>query len=158
MRGQPDTPTADFIVEAVKRALAEGRTRYPDNHGEPRLRTAIAEKLRRDNGLSYDPATEILVTDGATCGIYAALGALLQPGNEVCCPIRFTMPTLRPFSLGRPAGQRNRPSTRAALPLTGRRWKAHTPRTRLLLLNTPWNPVGSVLSQRVGGNGVCRGP
>src|SRR3712207_2923970 len=65
MRGQPDTPTAAHIVEAAEKALRDGHTGYPDNQGEMILRQAIAEKLWRDNGLTYDPAREILVTDGA---------------------------------------------------------------------------------------------
>src|SRR5881396_406564 len=79
MRGQPDTPTPPHIVEAAIKALRDGHTGYPDNQGEPILRQAVAEKLQRDQGLTYDPDREILITDGATCGIYLALGALLEP-------------------------------------------------------------------------------
>src|SRR2546423_15561540 len=81
MRGQPDTPTPAHIVEAAFRALRDGRTGYPDNQGEPALRRAVAEKLARDQGLHYEPETEILITDGATAGIAVALAALLQPGD-----------------------------------------------------------------------------
>src|SRR5262249_30281414 len=80
LRGQPDSPTPPHIVEAAQQALRNGRTGYPDNQGEPALRQAVAEKLARDNGLTYDPGREILVTDGATMGIYAALAALVGPG------------------------------------------------------------------------------
>ena len=69
MRGQPDTPTPGHIVEAAEQALRSGRTGYPDNQGEPSLRRAVAEKLARDNGLTYDPEREILITDGATAGV-----------------------------------------------------------------------------------------
>src|SRR5262245_56353797 len=86
MRGQPDTATPRHIVEAVQRALAAGRTGYPDNQGEPALRQAVAEKLRREQGLAYASATEILITDGATAGIALALGAVLEPGDEVLLP------------------------------------------------------------------------
>ena len=86
MRGQPDSPTPPHIVEAAEQALRDGRTGYPDNQGEPRLRQAVADKLPRDQGLSYDPASEILITDGATCGLALALGALLEPGDEVLLP------------------------------------------------------------------------
>src|SRR5438477_234957 len=80
MRGQPDTPTPSHIIEAARQSLEAGRTGYPDNRGEPELRRAVAEKLKRDNGLTYDPDREILITDGATAGIAVALGALLNPG------------------------------------------------------------------------------
>src|SRR5687768_4151974 len=86
MRGEPDFATAPHIVEAAVSALHAGRTRYPDNRGEPRFRDAIATKLLRDNGLTYDPATEILVTTGATLGLHAALTALLEDGGEVVIP------------------------------------------------------------------------
>src|SRR5436190_21303009 len=86
MRGQPDTPTPMHIVEAAEKALRDGLTGYPDNQGEPILRQAIAEKLLRDNNLTYDPAREILVTDGATAGIFCALAVLIEPGDEVLLP------------------------------------------------------------------------
>ena len=76
MRGQPDTPTPAHIVEAAIRALKDGRTGYADNQGEPALRQAVAAKLQREQGLAYDPDREILITDGATLGVCAALGAL----------------------------------------------------------------------------------
>src|SRR3954468_10199108 len=86
MRGQPDTPTPAPVVEAAERALRAGRTGYPDNQGEPALREAVAGKLLRDNGLTYDPGSEVLITDGATCGIAIALAALVRPGDEVLHP------------------------------------------------------------------------
>ena len=86
MRGQPDTPTPPHIVEAAERALRDGRTGYPDNQGEPSLRRAVAEKLQREQNLTYDPDREILITDGATLGICTALGAIVQPEVSVMLP------------------------------------------------------------------------
>src|SRR5581483_10439997 len=80
MRGQPDTPTPPHVVEAGAAALRAGRTGYPDNQGEPALRQAVAESLAREQGLAYDPAREILITDGATCGLCTALAVLVEPG------------------------------------------------------------------------------
>ena len=62
MRGEPDFKTPPHIVEAANRALGEGRTGYPDNRGEAPFREAIAAKLDRENFVSYDPGTEVLVT------------------------------------------------------------------------------------------------
>ena len=83
MRGEPDFATPEHIATAAEAAIRAGRTRYPDNRGEPALRNAIATKLQRDNGVSYDAASEILVTTGATLGIQAALMAIVNEGDEV---------------------------------------------------------------------------
>ena len=148
MRGQPDTPTPPHIVEAAQRALRDGRTGYPDNQGEPDLRRAVADKLARDNGLTYDADREILITDGATAGLYTALGALLEPGDDVLLPDPIYDAYGSPVALWGgcpvrvPSAIRHGRFTfdRAALEA------ARTPRTRLLLLNTPWNPTGTVLT------------
>jgi aspartate/methionine/tyrosine aminotransferase len=148
MRGQPDTPTPIHIVEAAYQALRAGRTGYPDNQGEPGLRRAVAEKLARDQQIRYHPDSEILITDGATCGIAVALAALIQTGDDVLLPDPIYDAYLSPIALwgGRvvsvPARIRNGRFTfdRAALEAS------QTPRTKVLLLNTPWNPVGSVLT------------
>src|SRR5580693_5939309 len=86
MRGQPDTPTPSHIVEAARKSLRDGRTGYPDNQGEPSLRRAVAEKLKREQGLQYDPDREILITDGATLGVCTALGALVEQDCRVLLP------------------------------------------------------------------------
>jgi aspartate aminotransferase len=146
MRGQPDTPTPAYIVAAAEKALRDGHTGYPDNQGEPILRQAIAEKLARDNDLTYAADREILVTDGATAGLFTALAVLIQPGDDVLLPDPIYDAYASPIALwgGRPVPI---PSTiradrfaidRAALEA------ACTPRARVLLLNTPWNPTGTV--------------
>ena len=147
MRGQPDTPTPPHIVEASQRALRDGRTGYADNQGEPNLRAAVADKLERTQQLRYDPGTEILITDGATCGVHTALAALIEPGSAVLLPDPIYDAYSSPIALwgGRAARISSRIRDgrfvldRAALEAAG------TPKSRLLLLNTPWNPVGTVL-------------
>ncbi len=149
MRGQPDTPTPPHIVEAAIRSLRDGRTGYPDNRGEPVLRRAVAEKLRRDQGLTYDPDREILITDGATLGIAVALGAIVDPTQHgVMLPDPIYDAYAGPISLwgaqttavpaemvdGRFA------LTRDALE------KVWTRPDDTILLNTPWNPVGTVMT------------
>lgn len=149
MRGEPDLKTPPHIIEACTRALAKGRTSYPDNRGEKPFRDAIAAKLRRDNQLTYDPATEILATTGATLGIYAALMALIQEGDEVLLPDPVYDAYQSPVRL---AGGRIRSvptkivNGRFALRADDLEY-AWSDSTRALILNTPWNPVGSVLTR-----------
>jgi aminotransferase len=146
MRGEPDFATAPHIVEAAISALHAGRTRYPDNRGEAPFREAIADKLLRDNDLRYDPATEILVTTGATLGLHAALTALLEEGGEVVIPEPIYDAYQSPIRL---AGGEPR---YVAARLHGDRFNvdpadleaAITPLTKAILINTPWNPVGTV--------------
>ncbi|HZT28380.1 MAG TPA: aminotransferase class I/II-fold pyridoxal phosphate-dependent enzyme [Bryobacteraceae bacterium] len=148
MRGEPDFRTPPHIVEACARALREGRTAYPDNRGEPRLRAAAAAKLARENGLRYDPETEILATTGATMGIATALQAALDEGDEVLLPDPIYDAYQSPIRL---AGGVPRP---VPARLAGGRFAlgrealeaAWTPRARALLLNTPWNPTGTVFT------------
>jgi aspartate/methionine/tyrosine aminotransferase len=148
MRGQPDTPTPPHVVAAAERSLGAGRTGYPDNQGEVTLREAVAKKLLKDNGLSYDPASEILITDGATCGIALAFGVIIEPGDEVLLPDPIYDAYASPIALfgGRAVPV---PSViakdrfiidRAALE------RAASPRTRALVLNSPWNPVGTAFT------------
>ncbi len=149
MRGQPDTPTPTHIVEAAIRALRQGRTGYPDNRGEPDLRRAVAEKLRRDQGLAYDPDREILITDGATLGVCAALGALVQPRGDVMLPDPIYDAYAAPIALwgGQVAPVPAR--VRAGRFTLDRRGFEDSWRTSPapILVNTPWNPVGTVLSR-----------
>ncbi len=146
MRGEPDFDTPAHIIEAATRAMKGGRTRYPDNRGEIVLRQAVAEKLSRENGVTYDPGSEILVTTGATLGIHSALLALLNDDDEVLVPDPIYDAYLSPIVL---AGGRVVP-VRAQIEngrfvLTAQAIAAAvTSRSRALLLNTPWNPVGTV--------------
>jgi aspartate/methionine/tyrosine aminotransferase len=149
MRGEPDFDTPAHIIEAATRAMKGGRTRYPDNRGEIVLRQAVAEKLSRENGVSYDPATEILVTTGATLGIHSTLLALLNEDEEVLVPDPIYDAYLSPILLagGRVAPVRSQIENGRFL-LTARAIEtAVTPRSRALLLNTPWNPVGTVFRE-----------
>jgi aspartate/methionine/tyrosine aminotransferase len=148
MRGEPDLPTPAHIVEAAARALAAGRTMYPDQRGEAKLREAIARKLTRDNGLTYNPADEILVTTGGTLGIHVALTALCDAGDEVLVPDPVYDAYLSPVRLcgAVPVAV---PSAivdgRFTLPVEALE-AAWTPACKALLLNTPWNPTGTVLT------------
>ncbi|MER5518545.1 pyridoxal phosphate-dependent aminotransferase [Streptomyces sp. NPDC002763] len=149
-QGFPDTDGPEEVREAAVRALRAGRgNQYPPGPGVPELRTAIAAHQERWYGLSYDPDAEVLVTAGATEAIAAALLALVEPGDEVvalepyydsyAACIAMAGGTRVPVTL-RPDGATFRldlDELRAAV----------TPRTRLLLVNTPHNPTGTVLTR-----------
>ena len=148
MRGEPDFPTPSHVGDAAIHALRSGRTTYPDNRGEAGLRDAVALKLRRDNALVYDPASEILITTGATLGIHTALMALVSDGDGVLVPDPVYDAYQSPILLAGGVIQPVRASivqdrfvlTRDALEA------AATPSSRVLVLNSPWNPAGTVFS------------
>jgi aspartate aminotransferase len=148
MRGEPDFRTPEHIVEAAIRSLRDGRTNYPDNRGEMTLRSAVEQKLTRENGIDYDPLSEILITDGATMGIHAALMALINPGDAVMLPDPVYDAYQSPIRLA--GGSIVRVPSRLA---NGRFFldpealeAAWTPAVKVLILNTPWNPTGTVFS------------
>ncbi|MFJ4966796.1 putative N-succinyldiaminopimelate aminotransferase DapC [Streptomyces sp. ADI96-02] len=146
-QGFPDTDGPEEIREAAVRALRAGHgNQYPPGPGVPELRTAVAAHQERFYGLSWSPETEVLVTTGATEAIAASLLALLEPGDEViafepyydsyAACIAMAGAVRVPLTLRAPAFRPDLAELRALI----------TPRTRLLLLNTPHNPTGAVLT------------
>jgi aspartate aminotransferase len=148
MRGQPDTPTPAHIVQAAIKSLCDGRTGYADNQGEPALRRAVALKLKRDQGLDYDPDREILITDGATLGVCAALGALVDHKTTVMLPDPIYDAYLAPIALwGSSPGPVHATLRNGRFTFSGRQLEdSRVSGKGVILLNTPWNPVGTVLS------------
>ncbi|MFF5014516.1 pyridoxal phosphate-dependent aminotransferase [Streptomyces sp. NPDC001165] len=152
-QGFPDTDGPEEVREAAVRALRDGRgNQYPPGPGVPELRTAIAAHQQRRYGLSYDPDTGVLVTAGATEAIAASLLALLEPGDEVVAlePYYDSYAASIAMAGGRRVPVTLRPSfdegARFRLDLDELR-AAVTDRTRLLLINTPHNPTGTVLTR-----------
>ncbi|HZX39504.1 MAG TPA: pyridoxal phosphate-dependent aminotransferase [Streptomyces sp.] len=146
-QGFPDTDGPESVREAAVRALRDGRgNQYPPGPGIPELRQAIADHQRRFYDLSFDPDTEILVTAGATEAIAATMLALLEPEDEViafepfydsyAACIAMAGAKRVPLTLRAPSFRPDLDELRAKI----------TPRTRLLLLNTPHNPTGTVLT------------
>ncbi|SBT93712.1 succinyldiaminopimelate aminotransferase apoenzyme [Streptomyces sp. DI166] len=149
-QGFPDTDGPEEVREAAVRALRDGRgNQYPPGPGVPELRLAVAAHQERRYGLTYDPDTEVLVTAGATEAIAAALLALLEPGDEVVALEPYYDSYAACIAM---AGARRVPVTlrpdggRFRLDLDELR-AAVTDRTRLLLINTPHNPTGTVLTR-----------
>ncbi|ANP48478.1 pyridoxal phosphate-dependent aminotransferase [Streptomyces griseochromogenes] len=149
-QGFPDTDGPEEVREAAVRALRDGRgNQYPPGPGIPELRTAIAAHQLRRYGLSYDPDTEVLVTAGATEAIAASLLALLEPDDEVVAlePYYDSYAASIAMAGGRRVPVTLRPDDGGfRLDLDELR-AAVTDRTRLLLINTPHNPTGTVLTR-----------
>ncbi len=149
-QGFPDSDGPPAMLARAQRAIGEGHNQYPPGVGLPELRNAVALARSRDHDQEFDPDTEILVTVGATEAIAAAVLALCETGDEVL--------TLDPFYDSYPAVTALAGATHRSVPLrrdaTGRFGvdvaefaAAVTPRTRMVLLNTPHNPTGTVLTR-----------
>ncbi|MFF1303906.1 pyridoxal phosphate-dependent aminotransferase [Streptomyces sp. NPDC058307] len=149
-QGFPDTDGPEEVREAAVRALRDGRgNQYPPGPGVPELRSAVAAHQERCYGLAYDPDTEVLVTAGATEAIAAALLALVEPGDEVVAfePYYDSYAACIAMAGGTRVPVTLRPHEGSfRLDLDELR-AAVTDRTRLLLINTPHNPTGTVLTR-----------
>ena len=145
-QGFPDYDGPREVLDAAVEAIRSGQNQYPPGPGVPVLRDAVAEHQRRFWQLDYDPATEILVTAGATEALAGALLGLLETGDEVAllepmydsyqACIALAGAVTRPVLLRPPSYDFDPDEFRAAI----------TPKTRAILLNTPHNPTGAVLS------------
>lgn len=144
--GEPDFDTPEHIKHAAVKALAAGKTKYTPSAGTPQLRAAIAEKLKKDNGLDYAPA-QIIVSDGAKHSLFNTMLTLVRPGDEVLIPSPYwvTYPEQVRLAGGSPVfvpcspekGYRLDAGTLAPFIRKGK--------TRVLVLNSPSNPTGAVI-------------
>jgi aspartate aminotransferase len=156
--GEPDFPTPAAICEAGAKAVREGFTKYTASSGMPELRRAVADTLARDSGARYEPS-QVVITSGAKQAVYEALATLTDEGDEVLIPSPYwlsypemalalgTRPVFVPCS--EEDGWRLHPEALE---------KAAGPRARVLVLNSPNNPTGAVLSREdlLGVAEVCR--
>lgn len=147
--GEPDQPVAPHIVAAATAAWEAGETRYTPNGGIPDLRRAIVDKLARDNGMTVD-VEQVWVTVGATQALIQAMGLLLDAGDEILVPD----PGYTTFSMNArmlqavPVPYRLSPDDGFAPDLSELETLV-TARTRVLLINSPSNPLGRVFSEEV---------
>ncbi|MDK2784718.1 MAG: aspartate aminotransferase [Bacillota bacterium] len=145
--GEPDFDTPEHIAEAGITAIREGFTRYTPAAGIPELKEAICVKLKRENGLDYDPA-DVVVSNGAKHAIYNALQALIDEGDEVIIPAPYWVSYTEMVKLN--GGVPVVVPTRAedGFKLTPSSLKAAiTPRTKAIFINSPNNPTGAVYSR-----------
>lgn len=145
-QGFPDTDGPASVLEAAVQAIREGHNQYPPGPGIPELRQAIAEHQQRFYGLEPDPETEVLVTVGATEAISTSLLALCEPGDEVvlfepyydsyAASVALAGATRRTVVLRAPGFRPDEAELRAAF----------SDRTRAVVVNSPHNPTGTVLT------------
>jgi aspartate aminotransferase len=159
--GEPDFDTPERIKNAALQAMRRGQTKYTEVGGVPELRAAVCAKLKRDNGLDY-ASDEILVSCGAKHTLYNLATALLNPGDELLVPSPFwvSYPEQARLLGAVPVAVETREATGFDLD-PDRLRAAVTPRTKLIVLNSPNNPTGAVFSrdalEAVAGLAVERG-
>jgi aspartate aminotransferase len=143
--GEPDFPTPEHVVEAADEAARAGHTRYAPNAGLPELREALADKVVRRNGYEARPE-QVVVTQGGIQALYLVLRALLEPGDEVLLPDP-AWPNFRMIAHLLGAGVLSYPLVAEGdfLPRLEDLERLVTPRTRAILINSPSNPLGTVL-------------
>jgi len=142
--GEPDFDTPAHIKAAAAKALDEGKTKYGPAAGEPKLREAIAHKLKNDNGLNYK-SENVLVTNGGKHSLYNLIVALIDPGDEVIIPSPYWLsyPEMVTLVGGKSVIVETDAST--GYKITPEQLKkAITPKTKLFVLNSPSNPTGMV--------------
>lgn len=145
-QGMPDSSGPPSVIAAAVDALQRGANQYPPGNGVPALREAIARHQQRHYGIALDPDTDVVVTTGCTEAIAGALLGLVDPGDEVVvfepyfdsyvAMLQMVGAVRRPVTLRAPDFRLDLDELRAAV----------TPRTRFLLVNTPHNPTGTVLT------------
>ncbi len=145
-QGFPDFPVPQRLIDELDRAMRAGHNQYPPMTGVAALRQAIAEKSLRVYGAQVDPDTEITVTSGATEALFNAIHAVVRPGEEVIVldPAYDSYEPAIELAVARAVHVPLDPQTFAVD--WGRVQAAITPRTRLLLINSPHNPTGAMLA------------
>ncbi|OYD87998.1 aspartate aminotransferase [Nostoc sp. 'Peltigera membranacea cyanobiont' 213] len=142
--GEPDFDTPAHIKAAAVKALDEGKTKYGAAAGEPKLREAIAHKLKIDNGLDYK-SENVIVTNGGKHSLYNLMVALIDPGDEVIIPAPYWLsyPEMVTLVGGVPVIVHTDATTGYKITPEQLR-KAIAPKTKLFILNSPSNPTGMV--------------
>ncbi len=142
--GEPDFPTPSNVKLAGERAIEKNFTRYTATGGIAPLRKAIVEMMARDFGANYDPS-QVIVTMGGKQAIFNAMATLVNEGDDVLIPSPYwvTFPEIAKFLRARPVFINTEPNR---FHLTAEMVRRHTtPRTRLLIINSPNNPSGRII-------------
>jgi aspartate aminotransferase len=145
--GEPDFDTPERIKEAARQAMRRGQTKYTEVGGIPEVRAAVCTKFKRDNGLDYEPA-DVLVSVGAKHTLFNLVVALLDPGDEVLIPSPYWVSYPEQVRLVGAVPRAVATEERTGFDLDPERLRAAvTPRTKVIILNSPNNPTGAVFSR-----------
>lgn len=143
--GEPDFDTMIHIKEAAKKAIDDGFTKYTATSGILELKEAVVAKMRRDNWLDYKPS-EILISTGAKQALFEIIMTLVDPGDEVIIPIPYwvSYEEMVKMAEGKAVFIKTRGFKLDPIDFE----KAITPKTRMIILNSPVNPTGAVYDER----------
>ena len=142
--GDPDFGTPPAVLDVAFKAMQDGLTHYGPSRGYLDLRAAVASKLNRDEGVSYDPASEIIITHGGIHAYYLAMQSVLNPGDDVLVPDpSWATHSNMAIMLRRSVIRVPAPAENGFIPFFESWEKALTPKTRVIVLNYPSNPTGA---------------
>ncbi|NMG21998.1 pyridoxal phosphate-dependent aminotransferase [Brasilonema bromeliae] len=142
--GEPDFDSPAHVKAAAQKALDEGKTKYGPASGEPKLREAIARKLKTDNGLDYK-AENVIVTNGGKHSLFNLILALIEPGDEVIIPAPYWLSYPEMVTLAGGVSVIVPTDVSTGYKITPEQLrKSITPKTKLFILNSPSNPTGMV--------------
>lgn len=145
--GEPDFNTPTYIMDAAKKAMDEGMTKYTPAGGIPALKAAIVEKLQTDHHLTYEP-NQVIVTTGAKYALYALFQVMLNEGDEVIIPTPYwvSYPEHVQLAGGKPVFVEGLESK--DFKITKEQLEAViTPKTKAVIINSPSNPTGMMYSK-----------
>jgi len=147
--GEPDFDTPQFIKDACAKALAEGKTKYAPVPGLPALRAALAQKYRDENGIEGVEAASVVVSPGGKYSCYLAILAVTSPGDEVIVPAPYWVSYPEMVKLAGGVPKILPAEDGAGFKITPDQLKeAITPRTRMVILNSPSNPTGAIYNRQ----------
>jgi aspartate aminotransferase len=146
--GEPDFPTPEHICQAATKAMKDGHTRYTPASGIPELRAAVARSYKRTYGIQYS-ADQVIISDGAKHSIHNALASTVGPGDEVIIPAPYWVSYSDLVQMTGATYVLVPTTHESGFKMTPAQLKAKlTPRSRLLMLNSPSNPTGTVYSRQ----------
>jgi len=146
--GEPDFDTPEFIKEACIQAIKDGKTKYAPAPGIPALRDAIAEKYRRDNKVDGVTSAQVVVSPGGKYSCYLAILAVTSPGDEVIIPAPYWVSYPEMVKLAGGVPKMVFAGLEQGFKITPEQLRAAiTPKTRMVIINSPSNPTGAIYTQ-----------